>query len=298
MTVLSENTFVLRGELLVALMLREVVKNQMNMKKKLVACSILAIIIGIATIMPLALVMSSAEAELGANDQTPPQTEPGTNNQTQSTNNQTQSTNYIQPQFIDYIQPQFTFNMSYAYIRDVWNSSTLTDDTYGWAFALAFTSSPNFDVAFLDSQVIFETYRAELTSEKGSIGNITLSTFATPNTSPPMNFSLYINQWYNLTGSKECAGRAGFNNGTSTGFRNGADENWDLSTGEPQTLTITIYRDNCIIHSVNATEIYHADPEVVQQFQLQKYGNGFLHNTAIPQNELDTINPMFPELKM
>jgi hypothetical protein len=188
--------------------------------------------------------------------------------------------------------------MSYAYIRDVWNSSTLTDDTYGWAFALAFTSSPNFDVAFLDSQVIFETYRAELTSEKGSIGNITLSTFATPNTSPPMNFSLYINQWYNLTGSKECAGRAGSNNGTSTGFRNGADENWDLSTGEPQTLTITIYRDNCIFHSVNSTEIYNADPEVVQQFQLQKYGNGFLHNTAIPQNELDTINPMFPALKM
>jgi hypothetical protein len=264
-------------------MLREVVKNQMNMEKKLVACSILAIIIGIATIMPLALVMSTAKAELGANDQTPPQAEPGTNNQTQSTN---------------YIQPQFTFEMSYAYIRDVWDNSTLTDDTYGWAFALGFTTSPTFDVADLDSKVIFETYRAELTSEKGSIGNITLSTFATPNTSPPMNFSFYLNQWYNLTGSKECAGRAGSNNGTSTGFRNGADENWDLSTGEPQTLTITIYRDNCIIHSVNSTEIYHATPEAVQQFQLQKYGNGFLYNTAIPQNELDEINPMFPALKM
>jgi hypothetical protein len=288
-----ENSFVLRGELLGALMLEKAVKKLMNIEKKLIACSILAITIGIATIMPLALVMSSTEAQPNTNDQSQL-----TNDQSQVTNNQSQLTNDIQPQLIDYIQPQFAFNMSYAYIRDVWDNSTLTDDTYGWAFALAFTTSPNFDVADLDSKVIFETYRAELTSEKGSIGNITLSTFATPNTSPPMNFSFYINQWYNLTGNKECAGRSGSNNGTSTGFRNGADENWDLSTGEPQTLTITVYRDNCIFHSVNSTEIYHADPEVVQQFQLQKYGNGFLYNTAIPQNELDTINPMFPALKL
>ena len=233
------------------------------MEKKLIACSILAIAIGIASIVPLALVMSPAKAQTDTND-----------------------------------QPQFTFDMSYAYVRDIWNSSTLTDDTYGWAFALAFKTSPNFDVADLDSKVIYETYRAELTSEKGSIGNITISTFATPNTYPPMNFSLYLNQWYNFTDSKDSAGRAGWDNGTSTGFRNGFEENWDLSTGEPQTLTITIYRENWIIHSVNSTEIYHANPQVIQQFQLQKYGNGFLYNTAIPQNELDQINPMFPALKM
>jgi hypothetical protein len=288
MPVLSENTFVLRRELLVALRLREVVKNQMNMEKKLVTCSILAITIGIAIIVPLAVVMSSAEVQTPTGDQPEP-----TGDQTEPTSD------YIQPQLTgDYMQPQFTFDMSYAYIRDVWNSSTLTNDTYGWAFALAFTTSPNFDIADLDSKVIFETYRAELTTEKGSIGNITLSTFATPDTSPPMNFSLYLNQWYNLTGNKECAGRAGSNNGTSTGFRNGADENWDLSTGEPQTLTITVYRDNCIIHSVNSTELYNTNAEVIQQFQLQKYGNGFLYNTAIPQNKLDKINPMFPVLEM
>jgi hypothetical protein len=263
LSVLLENSFVLRGELLGALMLEKAVKKLMNIEKKLIACSILALAVGIATIVPLVLVMSPAKAETDTND-----------------------------------QPQFTFDMSYAYIRDVWNNNTLTADTYGWAFALAFKTSPNFDVADLDSKVIYETYRVELTSETGSIGNITISTFATPNTSPPMNFSLYLNQWYNFTGSKDSAGRAGWDNGTSTGFRNGAGENWDLSTGEPQTLTITVYRDNWIIHSTNSTEIYHAAPETVQQFQLQRYRNGFLYNTAIPQNELDKINPLFPALKM
>ena len=274
----------------------------MNMEKKLIACSILAIVIGIATIVPLALVMPPARAEPDINDQSPQATaEPGTNDQTPQataepdTNDQTPPAT-AEPGTND--QPQFTFGMSYAYIRDVWDNSTLTPDTYGWAFALAFTTSPNFDVADLDSKVIYETYRAELTTEKGSIGNITLSTFAIGSNSPPMNFSFYLNQWYNLTGSKDCAGRAGSANGNSTGFRNGADENWDLSTGEPQTLTITIYRENWIIHSVNSTEIYHANPQVIQQFQLQKYGNGFLYNTAIPQNELDKINPLFPALKM
>jgi len=50
-SVLSENSFVLRGELLGALMLKGVVKNQMKMEKKLVAWSILAIVIGVASII-------------------------------------------------------------------------------------------------------------------------------------------------------------------------------------------------------------------------------------------------------
>jgi len=109
---------------------------------------------------------------------------------------------------------------------------------------------------------------------------------------------LYLDQWYNFSDSKDSAGRAGSENGASIGFKNGFGENWDLTSGEPQTLTITIYRDTWIIRSVNSTEIFKSNPEAIQQVQLQKYGNGFLYNTAIPQNELDTINPLFPALKM
>jgi hypothetical protein len=232
-------------------------------EKKLILCSILAIAIGIATIVPLAFIMSPAKAQTDTDD-----------------------------------QPQFSFDLQYAYVRDCWNTSTLTNDTYGWAFALAFKTSPNFNVSDLDSKVIYETYRAEVSSEKGSIGNISLSTFATPNTNPPMNFTLYLDQWYNFSDSKDSAGRAGSENGASIGFKNGFGENWDLTSGEPQTLTITIYRDTWIIRSVNSTEIFKSNPEAIQQVQLQKYGNGFLYNTAIPQNELDTINPLFPALKM
>jgi hypothetical protein len=57
LSVLLENSFVLRGELLGALMLEKAVKKLMNIEKKLIACSILALAVGIATIVPLALVM-------------------------------------------------------------------------------------------------------------------------------------------------------------------------------------------------------------------------------------------------
>jgi hypothetical protein len=235
----------------------------MQIERKLILCSILAVTIGIATIVPLAFFMTPAQAQTDTND-----------------------------------QPQFSFDLSYAYVRNCWDNSTLTNDTYGWAFALAFKTSPNFNVSDIDSKVIYETYRAELSSENGSIGNITLSTYAKSNTIPPMNFSLYLDGWYNFTENKGSGGLSGWDNGTSTGFRNGPGENWDLSSGIPEMLTITVYRDNWIIRNGNSTEIHKASPEAIQQIQLQKYGNGFLYNTAIPQNELDQINPFFPALKM
>ena len=235
----------------------------MKIEIKLVVCSILAIAIGIGTVVPLAFFMSPAIAQTDTND-----------------------------------QPQFSFDLPYAYVRDFWNTTTQTNDTYGWVFALAFKTSPNFNVADLDSKVIYETYRAELSSEKGSIGNITLSTFATPNTNPPINFTLYLDQWYNFTETKDSNGRTGWDNGTSIGFKNGFGENWDLNLGTPETLTITVYRDSWIIRNGNFTEIHKANPEAIQQIQLQKYGNVFLYNTAIPQDELDKINPLFPALKM
>ncbi len=259
----------------------------MQIEKKLILCSILAISIGIATIVPLAFFMSpSAKAQVDPND-----------------------------------QPQFNFDMPYAYVRDVWDNSTLTHDTYGWAYAFTFKTSPAFELTN-DSVAYYETYRAELTSEKGSIANMSLKAWATSYT-PESNtngsvsvstsytsenfsdasasniFALYLDQsWYNFTyGDTE--GRAGGDyNGIATNYRNGFGENWDLSSGAPESLTLTIYRENWIIRTLNSTEIHTASPEPVQTIQLQRYGNGFIYNTAIPQEEMDKINPLFPGLKI
>src|SRR5665647_1730310 len=95
----------------------------MKLEKKLILCSILAIAIGIATVAPLAFFMSPAKAQTDTTD-----------------------------------QPQFSFDLPYAYVRDFWNTTTQTDDTYGWVFALAFKTSPNFNVADLDSKAVSYTH--------------------------------------------------------------------------------------------------------------------------------------------
>ena len=80
-------------------------------------------------------------------------------------------------------------------------------------------------------------------------------------------------------------------------FKNGFGENWDLNLGTPETLTITVYRDSWIIRNGNFTEIHKANPEAIQQIQLQKYGNGFLYNTAIPQDGIRQDQSTVPSAK-
>jgi hypothetical protein len=188
--------------------------------------------------------------------------------------------------------------MPYAYVRDVWNESTLTPDTYGWAFALCFKTSPTFNLT--DTSIAYyETYRAEISSGKGSIGNVSLHAQAISDTGASNNFTFYLDHsWYNFTSDDDSTGSTGFYNGTSTNFDHGFGRSWDLSSGAPENLTITIYRENWIIHTVNSTDIHIQNPEVIQQITLHRYGNGFLYNTAILQDELDKINPFFPELKL
>ncbi len=261
-------------------------KPNMQIEKKLILCSILAVAIGIATIVPLAYLMSPARAQTDTND-----------------------------------QPQFNFDMPYAYVRNVWDNSTLTQDTYGWAFAFTFKTSPTFELSNDSVVYYYETYRAELTSEKGSIANISLKAWTTSDTfvsntnksvsvsttytsenitdaSTSNDFILYLDQsWYNFTyGDTE--GRAGAYNGTATNYRNGFGGNWNLSSDAPESLTLTIYRENWIIRTANSTDIHTANPEAIQTIQLQRYGNGFIYNTAIPQDEMDKINPLFPGLKI
>ncbi|MCW3998977.1 MAG: hypothetical protein NWE93_01905 [Candidatus Bathyarchaeota archaeon] len=258
----------------------------MKIEKKLILCSILAIAIGIATVIPLAYLMSPAQAQTDTND-----------------------------------QPQFNFDMPYAYVRDVWDNSTLTQDTYGWAFAFTFKTSPAFELTD-DSVAYYETYRAELTSEKGSIANISLKAMATSYT-PQSNtngsvsvstsytgenisdasalndFALYYDQsWHNFTYGDTEGSAGGYNDSVATNYRNGFGDNWNLSSGSPESLTLTIYRETWIIRTVNSTEIHVAGPEAIQTIQLQRYGNGFIYNTVIPQDEMDAINPLFPAYKI
>ncbi len=244
----------------------------MQFEKKLILCSILAVAIGISTIAPLTFLMTTASGQPSVD------------------------------------RPAFKFDMPYAYVRNVWDNSTLTKDTYGWAFSVIFETAPNFDLTD-DSVAYYETYRAELSSDGISIGNITLSAIATTGINgPPANFTFFLENWYNYTifeTERGPVGRAGPYNGTAQNFKNGYDDNWNLTTGQPESLTMKIYRENSIIRTVNSAQTYastqiyaNENPEPIMQFELTRYRDGYLYNTAIPMQELDQINPLFAREKL
>ena len=63
LAVLNENVFVLQGELYATPTDMEAVKTKMHIEKKLILCSILAVVIGISTVTPLAFLMTPATAQ-------------------------------------------------------------------------------------------------------------------------------------------------------------------------------------------------------------------------------------------
>ncbi len=237
----------------------------MQFEKKLILCSIFAVTIGITTITPLIFLMTPASAQPAVT------------------------------------RPTFNFDMPYAYVRNVWDNNTLTNDTSGAAFMVCFKTSPKFDLT--DDLVAYaETYRAEIYTDKVSIGNITLRSYAISPSGINQNNKIdnitsFLMDWSNIETDDKATAEAtsAWSNGTSKIYRNGYDNNWNLTTGAPQSLTMKIYRENSMIRTINSTQIIlDENPEPIMQFDLTRYRDGYLYNTDIPMQELDKINPLSP----
>lgn len=79
----------------------------MKANVKLIICSVLAITIGIATIVPLGL--------------------------------------FLMTQFDK--EPQFNFDVSYAYVDNYWaNDTAKLDKNYGWVYSMIFETSPKYNL--------------------------------------------------------------------------------------------------------------------------------------------------------
>ncbi len=245
----------------------------MQIEKKLIACSILAITIGIATITPLALLMS-------ASAQTNPEE-----------------------------QPQFNIDIPYAYIGNIWkndsaiNSPQVIYFSYDGknfneamtAYTIAFNATPIFDQKTINADTVFEYYLIEVSSERGFIGNFTYSTY---NSQQYQSFHFSRDQWFNST-TNDVFGITSWGTNPTLGFKSGVASNWNIVLEEPKTLFVTVQRLGWVILSDNSTIAYRANSnEVILQIELQKYGDGFLYNTAIPEDELSQINLLTPQFTL
>ena len=253
------------------------VKNREN-RKKLILYSAIALMVGVASIVPLVFLMS-AKAEVSPDE-----------------------------------QPQFNLTIPYAYIGNYLDNSSETNRTTilhardansNWVpivFQIAFKATPNFDPKAVASDAIFEYYLIEIFSEKGFIENVPYAAYASCNTSKPWGVFLFSRyNWFDSNSSDpplDAWGVSGSANGTSLGLKAGPGLDWNRSLGQPESMFLTVRRQGWVILNSNSTTARLADPEVILQIQLEKFGDGFLHNEVIPEDEMAQTDPLYPGIKL
>jgi hypothetical protein len=289
-SVLLENSFVLRGELLGALVPKKVVKNQMEIKNKLVAFSILAVIIGIASVVPLAFFMSPAQA---------------------------QTTDNI---------PWFNLDVPYA----SWTATSQDNATgylvgigpiYGlvsynstYYVALNFTVNPD-AVDILDNARV-EYYQLQVYSDKGQIDNVTTSFGANckDDVDPTSSFFFAREDWFNTTTSGGGGTFITKFNGTLTdclanglglgGLSGSSSSNSFANTTLPEEflniqnanrIYIDVRRLGYVTFNGNSTIVTLASNEVIQHIELTKSGDQFVYGT-LPQNLSQVPTIPFPQI--
>ncbi len=163
----------------------------MKIEKNLILYSAIALMVGIASIVPLTFLMS-AKAE------TPPEE-----------------------------QPQFSVNVPYAYIANYWDNSDGTNKTgtnkNPSVFTIALNATPNFDPQTVAQDAIFENYQIEIVSDKGSVGNVTYSVYINCNSSEPpfQAFNFYRDHWFDYNSTRDSFIMYNSLNGKSIIFKTG-----------------------------------------------------------------------------
>jgi len=83
------------------------------------------------------------------------------------------------------------------------------------------------------------------------------------------------------------------------GCSSGGGTNWVPTFGEPETIFISVNRLGWITINGDSREtVVLSEPEVVAEAQLEKFGDGFLYNAIIPEDELSQINLLNPSGKL
>jgi hypothetical protein len=270
----------------------------MKIEKKLIACSILALAIGISSVLPLTFLMSAtAQAETAP-------------------------------------EPWFSINIPYAYwitkdgTIDYSNSSSFQDDPFEGGFELNETNcvserhmallnlTLNVDTANEPVDGRVEYYQIDLSSDKELvettyffIGTNSNSSFTFDDVLDKIHFMR--DDWFDTDqfNSKFGGGggllaynwTAGFSRLSSDG---GSGEGTLGSSGtsrrvtalrEAETLSITVYRLGWATFSGNSTTFTSANNEIVDQIQFEKFSEEeWLYNDLIPEDELADTNLLQP----
>lgn len=265
----------------------------MKIEKKLVACSILALLIGVSSVVPLLFLMS-AKAETAP-------------------------------------KPWFNLNVPYAYVTANSTLNLNGSDIYNYyrALVLNFTLNPEAENEISDAQ--FEYYEFQLYTDKEQLGNVSYfvgtnrtNSFTLEPTNRTNSFTLYPesfhftrDDWFdtNTTGGgiftpnwnassppdfstiSSVLSSCIFPTGQETGdtLRYNEAPRMVAALREAETLFIDVRKTGLVTFNGNSTLVTLSDNEFFQHLELKKYGDGFLYNALFPEDQLsqiDLFNPL------
>ncbi|MDH5690473.1 MAG: hypothetical protein OEY81_03470 [Candidatus Bathyarchaeota archaeon] len=265
----------------------------MKLEKKLIACSILALIIGVSSVFPLVFLMSAtAKAEASS-------------------------------------EPWFSVDMPYAYW--VTYDGPLKDSPYQFPgfsemnetnsvsdqllMALNFTLTADTTQQQADAQL--EYYQIDLNSDKEFIEShywlIGTNIDSSFNVSSLLtNFHFVQNEWFDTDTFNPMKGGGGGGlvrpnwasgdsilwpaGGSGSGTIGGSSTYSTVSAlRAAETITISVYRIGFVTFSWNTTVVTLSNNELISQIQLEKYGEeGWLYNNLVPEDELATVDLLRP----
>ena len=261
----------------------------MKLEKRLIIYGILAITIGVSSVVPLVFLMNAPVA--------------------------------VKADISN--EPWFSIDIPYSY----WVTSDGVLDHPGepidWAgnetdyvseqHMIVLNITLNTDTTNQPVDAQFEYYQIDVSSDKGLIENMhwTVGT----NSNPGFNisgligsFSFMRNEWFDTSNFEitKYGGGGGFSManwttgfsklwpqagaGTGTIDRSGSSSTVSMLR-EAETIFIKIHRIGWVTFSENTTQVTLANNELVADIQLEKYGEeGWLYNNLVPEEELSTVD--------
>jgi hypothetical protein len=190
-------------------------------------------------------------------------------------------------------EPLFGVDVAYGYAESR-NTAGLAEDGRVFQVVLNFTLISEVDLC----DAIYEVHQIEVYSEKGSIGNVTKAQgiMFNPSTSTlKQGMSLNFDKFAKYGEVSSGASGSWPVNKSALLFFLGEKTTCVPDFGEPETVFVRVSRLGLVTLKDGSSEVsVLSEPEVVAEAQMEKFGDGFLHNTIIPEDQLSEINPFDP----
>ena len=241
----------------------------MKIERKLIAYSAIALMIGVASIVPLVFLMS-ARAET-----TP--------------------------------KPWFNINVPYAYMKTNYTKDLGLDVYSYWhSIVLNFTLNPEAENEISDAR--FEYFEFQIYTDKEPIGNTSYYV----GTNRTSTFEFEAESFHFMRDDR-------FDSNTSSGgwfaphlntsglaetliggsvYNSPAGQNEAPKTvtviREAEVIFIDVRRIGFVTFNGNSTLVTLSGDDVIQHIELKKFGDGFLYNALLPEDQLSQINLLAP----